>query len=188
MASRGSLGVPAVAQSGPVPAGLTIRPASPDDWPAIWPFWHRIVAAGRTYTWAPGTTEEEARGLWMLPPPAEVWVVQQAAAGAVAPGPVVASATLKPNQPGLGSHVAHAAFMVDPDRAGHGIGRALAERLLDRARERGYTAMQFNAVVADNPALALWRSLGFDTVGRVPDGFRRPDGTLRDLLVLHRPL
>ena len=48
--------------------------------------------------------------------------------------------------------------------------------------------MQFNAVVADNPAVALWLSLGFTEVGRVPDGFRRIDGTVVDLLVLHRHL
>lgn len=164
-------------------ASLTIRPATTDDWPSIWPFWHAIVAEGRTYTWSPDTGEDQARGLWMLPAPGEVWVGQDEASGAV-----VASATLRPNQPGLGSHVAHGAFMVDPAHTGRGIGRALAERMLDRARERGFTAMQFNAVVADNPAVALWRSLGFVVVGRVPDGFRRPDGTLVDLLVLHRCL
>jgi GNAT superfamily N-acetyltransferase len=117
----------------------------------------------------------------MLPTPAEVWVAVRGAR-------VVGSAVLKPNQPGLGSHVAHAAFIVDQASAGQGIGRALAERVLRRARTLHYRAMQFNAVVADNPAIALWRSLGFTEIGRVPDGFRRTDGTFVDLLVLHRQL
>ena len=30
---------------------MLVRDATPDDWPAIWPFLHRIVAAGDTYTW-----------------------------------------------------------------------------------------------------------------------------------------
>lgn len=162
-------------------APIGIRLAAPDDWAEIWPFWREIVDGGRTYTWPPGTDEATARGLWMLPPPAEVWV-------AVLDGRVVGSAVLKPNQPGLGSHVAHAAFMVDPARSGRGVGRALAEHVLDRARRLGYLAMQFNAVVADNPAVALWRALGFAEVGRVPDGFRRTDGVFVDLLVLHRTL
>lgn len=162
-------------------AHTAVRPATPDDWGEIWPFWRVIVDSGRTYTWPPGTTEATARHLWMLPPPAEVWV-------ATLDHTVVGSAVLKPNQPGLGSHVAHAAFMVDPAWSGRGVGRALAQHVLHRARYLGYLAMQFNAVVADNPAVALWRELGFAEVGRVPDGLRRADGTFVDLLVLHRPL
>ncbi len=157
------------------------RLATSDDWRSIWPIWSRVVDAGRTYTWPPGTDESTARALWMLLVPAEVWVAELE-------NRVVATAVLKPNQPGLGSHVAHAAFMVDPEMAGQGIGRLLARRILDRARELDYLAMQFNAVVADNPAVALWTSLGFVEVGRTPDGFRRPDGAFVDLLVLYRRL
>jgi GNAT superfamily N-acetyltransferase len=166
----------------PVADDRTIRMSRPGDWPALWPIWHRIVAAGRTYLWSPDTGPAEAERLWMLPPPAEVWVVEDADQRLVGTG------VLKPNQPGLGAHVAHAAFMVDPHLAGRGIGRVLAEHILDRARERGFEAMQFNAVVADNPAVQLWLSLGFDVVGRVPDGMRRPDGPSVDLLVMHRRL
>jgi hypothetical protein len=46
---------------------MLIRQAAADDWPRIWPFWHRIVAAGETYTWDPDTTEDAARALWMAP-------------------------------------------------------------------------------------------------------------------------
>ena len=159
--------------------GPRLRLASADDWADIWPFWREIVDAGRTYTWAPGTDEATARSIWMQVVPAEVWVAERE-------GRIVGSAVLKPNQPGLGSHVAHAAFMVDPVVSGCGIGRAMAEYVLGRARELDYRAMQFNAVVADNPALSLWRSLGFTEVGRIPDGFRRLDGAFVDLLVLHR--
>ena len=64
--------------------------------------------------------------------------------------------------------MANASFMVDPACAGRGIGRALAEVVLERARAAGYRAMQFNAVVATNVrAVALWRSLGFTVVGGV---------------------
>ena len=161
--------------------GLTHRPAVPDDWPSIWPIWREVVDAGRTCTWPPGTDEDTARRLWMLPVPAEVWVVELK-------DRVVGTVVLKPDHPGLGSHVGHAAFMVDPALSGRGIGRALAHWVLARARELDYRAMQVNAVVADNPAVALWRSLGFVEIGRVPDGFRRVDGTFVDLLILHRGL
>jgi GNAT superfamily N-acetyltransferase len=161
---------------------MDTRPATEADWPAIWPTWHWIVAAGDTYTWAPETGEAAARDLWMLPPPAEVWV-------AVGDGAVVGTALLKPNQPGLGDHVANAAFMVDPAVAGRGVGRRLAERILARAAEAGYAAMQFNAVVGTNTrAIDLWRSLGFTIVGTVPGAFRHAVHGPTDLHVMYRKL
>ena len=94
---------------------LDIRSAQPDDWAGIWPIWQAVVNAGETYVWPPGTPEGAARSFWMLPPPAEVWVADDAADG------IVATATLKPNQIGLGDHVANASFMVSPSHAGHGL-------------------------------------------------------------------
>ena len=102
---------------------------------------------------------------------------------------VVGTAKTQPNQAGPGAHVANASFMVDPERAGRGVGRSLAERVLERARELGYDGMQFNAVVATNErAIALWTSLGFATIGRVPNGFRHATLGPVDLLIMHRRL
>ena len=57
--------------------------------------------------------------------------------------------------------------MVDAQFTGRGAGRALAERVLDWAREAGFRAMQFNAVVETNErAVRLWRSLGFEAPER----------------------
>jgi hypothetical protein len=42
-------------------------------------------------------------------------------------------------------------------------------------RENGFAAIQFNAVVSTNTgAIKLWESLGFKTIGVVPDAFRLP--------------
>jgi ribosomal protein S18 acetylase RimI-like enzyme len=79
--------------------------------------------------------------------------------------------------------------MVDPSVAGRGVGRRLAEAVLERARAAGYEAMQFNAVVATNErAVRLWRSLGFEEVGRVPRAFRHATDGVVDLLLMHRRL
>ena len=60
---------------------------------------------------------------------------------------------------------------------------------LERDRERGFAAVQFNAVVSTNEvAVRLWESLGFAVVGRVPGAYRRGDGASADLLVMHRNL
>lgn len=142
-----------------------------------------MVARGDTYAWHPDTNETDARAAWMLPPPAEVFVLEDD------DGAVAGTALLKPNQPGLGDHVANASFMVAPARAGRGLGRELGEAVLAHARGRGYTGMQFNAVVATNaPAIALWTSLGFEVVGRIPGAFRHVDEGTVDFLVMHRLL
>jgi L-amino acid N-acyltransferase YncA len=161
---------------------VDIRLATGADWPAIWPIWHEVVASGETYTWDPDTDEATARSLWMPPPPAETWV-------AVKDQVIVGTALLKPNQPALGAHVANAGFMVGTAAAGHGIGRALAERIIARATELGYLSMQFNAVVAANRrAVKLWQSLGFDIIGTVPGAFRHAHEGLVDLHIMHRRL
>ena len=166
-----------------MPASVVIRDATPGDWPAIWPFLRRIVAAGETYAYDRDLDEERARATWMLEPPGRTVV-------AVAPGgAVLGSAKMHPNHGGPGAHVATASFMVDPAHAGAGVGRALAEHVLTSARAAGYRAMQFNAVVETNaPAVGLWRSLGFDVVATIPEAFHHPTRGYVALHVMHRRL
>lgn len=159
---------------------MIIRDATPDDWPKIWPLWHRVVATGETYTWDPDTPEATARGLWM-PPAARVFVVEEG-------DDLVATACLKPNYGGAAAHVANAGFMVDPGHAGLGIGRRLAEHVLAAARVDGYRAMVFNAVVETNPAVRLWLSLGFTILATIPEAFDHPAHGPVGLHVMHRAL
>ncbi|GIJ80257.1 N-acetyltransferase [Micromonospora phaseoli] len=162
---------------------MEIRFATADDWPGIWPFLREIVSAGETYTWPRDVDEARARQMWLVPPPGRTVV-------AVDPdGTVLGSAKLTPNQLGPGDHVANASFMVAGRAAGRGIGRALGMSVLDLARADGYRAMQFNAVVASNTrAVGLWRSLGFEVVGRIPAGFHHPSEGYVDLLVMYQRL
>jgi GNAT superfamily N-acetyltransferase len=147
---------------------MLIRRATEANWPLLWPIWREVVAAGDTYVWDPDTNEDDARDVWMLPRPAETWLAE-------IDGVVVGTYQLRPNSPGLGSHVANAGFMVATAARGQGVGRALAEHCLDRARALGFEAMQFNAVVETNTsAIALWESLGFVIVGTVPRAHRHP--------------
>jgi ribosomal protein S18 acetylase RimI-like enzyme len=49
--------------------------------------------------------------------------------------------------------------------------------------------MQFNFVVSSNErAVKLWRSLGFEVVGRLPRAFQHPSLGLVDALVMFRAL
>ncbi len=161
---------------------MEIREAVDADWDAIWPFFRDIVAAGESYAFPLGMTPEQARPWWMEQPPAQTFV-------AVVDGQVAGSAKAGPNRPGRGAHVATASFMVDPAYAGGGIGRALAEHVLAWATGQGYRAMQFNAVVETNTAaVSLWHSLGFTTIGVVPEAFDHPVHGYVGLLVMHRHL
>ena len=106
-----------------------------------------------------------------------------------ASGAVLGTAKMGRNQRGPGSHVATASFMVSPASRGRGVGRTLGEYALVWAANAGFRAMQFNAVVSDNlPAAALWKSLGFEVIGTVPEGFRHDDGRFADLLIMYRRL
>jgi L-amino acid N-acyltransferase YncA len=160
---------------------MLIREATAEDWPRIWPFWHRIVTAGETYTWDPGTSEEEARALWMNPVK-RVYVAEDDT------GAVVASAFVTPNYAGPAAGIANAGFMVDPDHGGRGIGRALAEHILAAAKADGYRGMVFNAVVETNPAVKLWTSIGFTILGTVPDAFEHPRHGRVGLHIMYKAL
>ncbi len=121
--------------------------------------------------------------MWMREPPGHTFVAVDAA------GVVIGTAEMGPNRGGPGAHIASAGFMVDPDRSRRGAGRALGERVISQARADGYRAIQFNAVAESNaPALALWRSLGFDVLATVPEGFHHPSLGYVGLHVMYRKL
>jgi GNAT superfamily N-acetyltransferase len=159
-----------------------LRDATGDDWPDIYPFFAETVAAGETYAYPEDLSSEQACDLWMQPPPWRTIV-------AVEGDQLLGTAIVGPNRPGRGSHVATASFMVAPAAQGRGVGRALGEHVLDLARDIGYRAMQFNAVVETNhAAVALWRSLGFSILATVPEAFDHSRHGLVGLHIMHRPL
>jgi ribosomal protein S18 acetylase RimI-like enzyme len=162
---------------------MRIRVATPDDWPAIWAFMRGIVAAGETFSWDRDLGEDQARAFWYHEPPGRTVVAVDS------DGTVLGTAETHPNHGGPAAHIANAGFMVDPDHSGRGVGRALAEHVLDQARADGYRAMQFNAVVETNTrAVELWRSLGFEIVATIPEGFLHPVKGYVGLHIMYRKL
>ena len=143
-----------------------IRPAEPADLPAIAATFRDVVAEGETYCYPEGLTDEGIASEWFLPAP---WRVVVAYA---VDGTFLGVAKAGPNRPGRGALISTASFMVSEAARGQGVGRLLGEHLLGWARESGYRAMQFNAVVETNTAaVALWRDLGFRILATAPGAF-----------------
>src|SRR6476620_11810328 len=184
---------------------MKIRAATEADRDAIWNIFHEIVAAGDTYAFDPQMSREDALAYWFRAD-THTYVAEihrqsvEEAVGfpeAATPSPTIGmkdwviagTYILRPNQPGPGSHIANAAFMVTSNAQGSGVGRAMAEHCLSEARRMGFRAMQFNFVVSTNtPAIHLWKQLGFEIVGTLPGAFRHPEKGYVDVYIMFRSL
>jgi ribosomal protein S18 acetylase RimI-like enzyme len=161
--------------------GLTIRAASAADDDAIWAILEPTFRAGETYPIPRDSDRAEALAYWRSPGHS-VFVAEDE-------GRIVGTYYLRANQRGGGAHVANCGYMTAEGATGRGVARAMCLHSLDVARERGFTAMQFNFVVATNErAVRLWQSCGFATVGRLPNVFQHPGLGLVDALVMVRAL
>ncbi len=162
--------------------GLDLRVATNADWPLIWPIFDETVGEGETYAFPMDLTEADARPWWMAEPPGRTVVLER-------DGVILGTAKMGPNRPGHGDHIGTASFMVAAAARGQGIGRELAEYVVQWHRAAGYRGIQFNAVVETNTAaVRLWRSLGFEIVGTVPGAFRSPRHGYVGLHVMFLPL
>lgn len=63
-----------------------------------------------------------------------------------------------------------AELYVRPPLRGQGLGRALMERAIELAKERGADGMDLNTAVDDTAARGLYESLGFTNREGLPDG------------------
>ena len=162
-------------------AGLVLREIGADEFVRVWPFFLPIVASGDTYVYPLDLGLEQARAMWTTPP-ARCFVAERG-------DQVLGCYRLAPNFPGLGDHVANGSYMVAPQARRQGVASALCEHSLEQARRTGFTAMQFNCVVASNTiAVRLWQRHGFRIVGTVPGAFRHAQLGPTDIYVMHRTL
>ncbi|MCO4263400.1 GNAT family N-acetyltransferase [Pseudarthrobacter sp. MDT3-26] len=149
----------------------------------MWAVLEPVIRSGETFTWDRDTTEADARALWFKDAPGQAFV-------AVTPdGGVIGTGELHPNQGGAGSHVANAGYMVHSGHGGKGVARALCAYSLDAARDAGFRAMQFNAVVESNVrAVAAWQGMGFEILATIPEAFNHPTLGYVGLHVMYRKL
>lgn len=160
---------------------LAIREARPGDADAIWAILKPVIRAGETYCLPPGMSREDALAFWFTDGN-EVFVAEDG-------DQIAGTYFLRPNQKGGGSHVANCGYMTATALFGRGVARAMCAHSLDRAKQRGFRAMQFNFVVSTNErAVRLWQSFGFEIAGRLPGAFLHPEKGYADAYVMYRRL
>ncbi len=160
---------------------MLVREAVENDADSIWAILEPTIRAGETYPQPRDLDRESALAYWFSPG-REVFVAEEN-------GAIIGTYFLKANQKGGGAHVANCGYMTAPHATGRGVARAMCAHSLERARERGFGAMQFNFVVSTNErAVRLWQKFGFEIVGRLPKAFEHPTLGFVDAYVMYREL
>ena len=160
---------------------MLIRAAAAGDADAIWAIMEPIVRAGETYTLPRDMDKKSALTYW-LSAEHEVFVAEDN-------NEIVGTYILRANQKGGGAHVANCGYITAVSAPGRGIASLMCAHSLDRARARGFRAMQYNFVVSANErAVRLWQSFGFEIVGRLPRAFHHPALGYVDAYIMYRDL
>ena len=160
---------------------LTIRPIEAADFDQVWPIIRDVVQAQETYAYDPAMDREMAWKTWVELPRA-TFVAEQG-------GQILGTYYIKANAAGPGDHVCNCGYMTAAAARGKGVASALCRHSLQIGRELGFSAMQFNSVVASNEvAVALWQKHGFAIVGTLPKAYRHARLGLVDCYVMFRSL
>jgi ribosomal protein S18 acetylase RimI-like enzyme len=160
---------------------LNIRKATLSDHDSIWSIIQKVIQTGDTYVYDPGSSREKMLNIWCSND-RHTYVSETDES-------VVGTFWMKTNQLDLGNHIVNAAYMVHPEWHGKGIGKQMALFSLKEAKRLGYHGMQFNLVVSTNSnAIKLWKKIGFEIIGEVPDAFRHSSGNLVSAYIMYKKL
>lgn len=160
---------------------MNIRRATPADFDGIWPLLRDVFRAGDTYAVDPDISKEAAQDYWMGQVTATY--IAESADG------ILGTYYIKTNQPGGGAHICNCGYIVATAARGQGVAARMCAHSQSQAAALGYTAMQFNFVLASNAgAVRLWHRLGFDTIGTIPDAFAHPRHGLVAAHIMYKAL
>ena len=151
-------------------------------WPATWAIMEPVFRAGETYVYPTDISEAEAHKIWIDAPTATFVALDEE-------DRAVGTYFIKPNQPGLGSHVCNCGYIVSASAKGKGVASQMCEHSQSEAKRLGFLSMQYNLVVSTNErAVRLWERLGFAIVGTLPKAFRHSRLGLVDAHVMSKRL
>lgn len=162
---------------------MVIRPYTREDWAGVWAMLEPVFRAGETYPFPPDISADAAREAWTNSPKVVFVAVDEAT------GQLLGTYYIKPNADGPGSHVCNCGYVVAAQARGRGVASRMCEHSQAQATSRGYRAMQYNLVVSTNEgAVRLWKKMGFDIVGTLPEAFRHPRWGFVDAHVMYKIL
>ncbi len=161
---------------------MIIRKYQEPDWQQVWPIIKKVFRAGETYAFSPDISEQDAHKVWVELPQETYVVIDNNDA-------ILGTYYIKPNQPSLGAHVCNCGYIVAETARGQGVATSMCIHSQQTAVELGFRDMQFNLVVVTNEgAIRLWKKLGFQVVGVLPNAFNsKRDGHI-DALVMYKEL
>ncbi|MBL4926510.1 GNAT family N-acetyltransferase [Fuscibacter oryzae] len=138
-----------------------IRPALPQDAPAIAEIWNRVIReTTQTFT----TVEKSADDIATRIAQGAPWWVAEA------DGTILGHATYGPfrSGPGYAQTMEHSVHLTDAAK-GKGLGRALMAALEDHAHAAGIHVMVAGISGGNAAGLAFHSALGYAEVGRMPE-------------------
>lgn len=160
---------------------IIIREAKLSDEDQIWVIIKKVIASGTTYVFYPNSSKHKMIKYWHNKSN-YIYVAEW-------DKKIVGTFIIKPNQPDLGSHIANAAYMVHPDFEGNGIGKKMCLFSLNKAKELGFIAMQFNLVIKENKiAVILWKKMGFQIIGEIPNAIRNKNNSFLNAYIMYQSL
>lgn len=153
---------------------MRVRKYCSEDLPQMTDIWNEIVLAGEAFPQEECLNETSA---------AEFFSSQTYCGVAEEDGEITGLYILHPNNVGRCAHICNASYAVKSGMRGRHIGEILVTDCIKKAPEFGFRILQFNAVVRSNePALKLYKKLGFTQLGIIPGGFRLKSGEYEDII------
>lgn len=170
-------------------ARVGVAPMTAEDWPKVARIYRAGIAAGNATFEHTVPDWESWRGARLDKP---CLVARQIAQESCVPGSahkseVLGWAALTPaSARPVYRGVAEVSIYVDPDRAGHGIGRALLEALVEESERTGLWTLRAGIFPENKASIRLHESCGFRLFGTHERVGQMPDGRWRDVVLYER--
>ena len=160
---------------------MIIRKYEKKDIPGMLKVWNEVVEEGIAFPQEEILNEETGEAFFSSQSHTGVAVGED--------GSVKGLYILHPNNVGRCGHICNASYAVSSGLRGEHIGEKLVLDCMEKAKELGFSVLQFNAVVETNVhARHLYERLGFSQLGTITKGFRMKDGHFENICPYFREL
>ena len=152
---------------------------SPDDWPTVERIYRAGIATGNATFESAVPSWEQWRASRLAEP---CLVAREESSGEVLGWAALTAASSRPVYRG----VAEVSIYVDPDRAGHGVGRILLSALVEASERAGLWTLRAGIFPENEASIALHERCGFRLLGTHERIGQMPDGRWRDVVLYER--